>query len=178
MTATVAIVGRPNVGKSTLFNRLAQRRLALVDDTPGVTRDWREGEGALGDLRFRILDTAGLEDAEAESLASRMRVQTEHALERADAVLFLIDARAGVTPVDRHFAQWLRRRGIATVLVANKTESKLDGNPAVLQLCRYQLPVPLLSPVRAGIHPLHFRADINGTLSCHDGGRNPRRNAL
>src|SRR5579859_1886589 len=90
MTATVAIVGRPNVGKSTLFNRLTQRRLALVDDTPGVTRDWREGEAQLGDLRFRVLDTAGLEEAERESLAARMSEQTEHAISGADAVLFLI----------------------------------------------------------------------------------------
>jgi GTPase len=127
MTATVAIVGRPNVGKSTLFNRLTQRRLALVDDTPGVTRDWREGEAQLGDLRFRVLDTAGLEEAERESLAARMSEQTEHAISGADAVLFLIDARAGVTPVDRHFADRLRRRGVPTLLVANKTEGRAGG---------------------------------------------------
>src|ERR1700730_1803458 len=124
MKFAVAILGRPNVGKSTLFNRLAQRRLALVDDTPGVTRDWREGEGRLGDLHFRVLDTAGLEEAERESLAARMSQQTERALEHADVVLFLIDARAGVTPVDRHFAERLRRRAIPTLLIANKTESR------------------------------------------------------
>ena len=123
MTATVAIVGRPNVGKSTLFNRLVGRRFALVDDTPGVTRDWREGEARIGDLEFRVLDTAGLEEAERESLAARMSAQTERALDGARAVLFLIDARAGVTPVDRHFADRLRRRGIPTIVVANKTES-------------------------------------------------------
>ncbi|HEV3174871.1 MAG TPA: ribosome biogenesis GTPase Der [Stellaceae bacterium] len=124
MTATVAIVGRPNVGKSTLFNRLAQRRLALIDDTPGVTRDWREGEAHLGDLRFRVLDTAGLEEAERESLPARMSEQTERAIGDAEVVLFLIDARTGVTPVDRHFADRLRRRGMPTLLVANKTEGR------------------------------------------------------
>jgi len=124
MTATVAIVGRPNVGKSTLFNRLTQRRLALVDDTPGVTRDWREGEARLGDLRFRVLDTAGLEEAESESLTQRMSEQTERAIGHAEVVLLLVDARAGVTPIDRHFAERLRRRGRPTLLVANKTEGR------------------------------------------------------
>jgi GTP-binding protein len=119
----VAIVGRPNVGKSTLFNRLVGRRQALVDDTPGVTRDWREAEGRLGPLAFRLRDTAGLEDAAPESLAGRMRAQTEAAFADADLVLLLIDARAGVTPLDAHFARWLRRSGRKVVLVANKCES-------------------------------------------------------
>jgi len=131
MTFTVAIVGRPNVGKSTLFNRLTQRRLALVDDTPGVTRDWREGEARLGDLRFRALDTAGLEEAKRESLAARMSDQTERALGDADVILFLIDARAGITPVDRHFAERLRRRGLPILLIANKTEGR-QGEAALL----------------------------------------------
>src|SRR5690349_4234425 len=109
MPFTVAILGRPNVGKSTLFNRLVGQRLALVDDTPGVTRDRREGEAQLADLRFRVVDTAGLEEAHDESLEARMRRQTEQAIAAADAVLFLIDARAGVTPLDEHFAAWLRR---------------------------------------------------------------------
>jgi GTP-binding protein len=119
---TVAILGRPNVGKSTLFNRLAGRRLALVDDTPGVTRDRREGEASLGDLRFRIIDTAGLDEDERGTLGARMQAQTERALADSDAVLFLIDAREGVTPLDRHFAARLRRAAKPVFLIANKAE--------------------------------------------------------
>ena len=124
MTFTVAIVGRPNVGKSTLFNRLVGRRLALVDDTPGVTRDRREGEARLGDLRFTVIDTAGLEEAAAESLSGRMRAQTEAAIAAADAILFMIDAREGLLPVDRAFADIARRSGKPTVVVANKSEGR------------------------------------------------------
>jgi GTP-binding protein len=120
----VAIVGRPNVGKSTLFNRLVGQRIALVDDTPGVTRDRREGEARLGDLHFTAIDTAGLDDAAPESLAGRMRAQSEEAVRSADVSLFLIDARAGVTPLDEHFAGWLRQIGKPIVLVANKAEGR------------------------------------------------------
>ena len=124
MTASVAIVGRPNVGKSTLFNRLVGKRLAIVDDTPGVTRDWREGEAQLGDLRFTVIDTAGLEERAASGIDAGMRAQTERALDRADLVLLLIDARTGLTPTDRHFANWLRRRPQPVILIANKAEGR------------------------------------------------------
>jgi len=124
MSFTVAIVGRPNVGKSTLFNRLVGRRLALVDDRPGVTRDRRPGAGQLGDLDFTVIDTAGLEEAPAESLAGRMRAQTETAIAQADAIFFVIDARVGLTPVDRAFAAEVRRSGKPVVVVANKSEGR------------------------------------------------------
>ncbi len=122
MSFTLAIVGRPNVGKSTLFNRLVGKRLALVDDQPGVTRDLREGAARLGDLRFTVIDTAGLEMADDESLQGRMRKLTERAVEMADICLFLIDARAGVLPADEVFADILRRKNAHVILAANKAE--------------------------------------------------------
>ncbi|MDN5928531.1 MAG: ribosome biogenesis GTPase Der [Hyphomicrobiales bacterium] len=124
MAFTAAIVGRPNVGKSTLFNRLAGRKLALVDDLPGVTRDRRVHPARLYDLRFDIIDTAGLEDAPAASLAGRMRAQTEAAIAEAGLILFMIDAKAGITPDDRTFADLVRRSGKPVVLVANKAEAR------------------------------------------------------
>ena len=127
MSFTIAIVGRPNVGKSTLFNRLVGRRVALVDDLPGVTRDRREGRARLGDLDFTIIDTAGLEDAGAESLAGRMLAQTKLAIEQADAVFFMLDAKAGPVPEDRAFASLVRRSGKPVVVVANKAEGKGSG---------------------------------------------------
>jgi GTPase len=124
MSFTVAIVGRPNVGKSTLFNRLVGKRLALVDDLPGVTRDRREGRARLGDLAFRVIDTAGLEQAAPESLVRRMQEQTEAAIAAADVVLFLIDARAGPTPADHAFADLVRRSGKPAIVIANKSEGR------------------------------------------------------
>ena len=122
MSFTVAIIGRPNVGKSTLFNRLVGKRLALVDDTPGVTRDRRMGQAKIGDIQFEVIDTAGLEDAPRDSLAGRMRSQTEAAVLEADISFFVIDARAGVVPADKAFASMLRKSGGKVILVANKVE--------------------------------------------------------
>ena len=124
MTFSVAIIGRPNVGKSTLFNRLAGRKLALVDDTPGVTRDRRPGEARLIDLKFGIIDTAGLEESGPDTLEGRMRAQTEAAIDEADLSLFLIDAKMGLTPADETLATILRKRGKPVVLVANKAEAR------------------------------------------------------
>ena len=121
---TVAIVGRPNVGKSTLFNRLVGKRVALVDDRPGVTRDRREGEGKLLGLEFRVMDTAGFEDEDPASLPGRMRRQTEAAVREADVALFLIDAREGVTPMDEEIARWLRAEDTPVVVAANKAEGR------------------------------------------------------
>jgi GTP-binding protein len=142
VSAKVAIIGRPNVGKSTLFNRLVGRKIALVDDQPGVTRDRREGEATLGDLAFTIVDTAGLEEGDPASLAGRMRAQTETALTDCDAVLFLIDARDGVTGADRHFAQALRRIDKPILLVANKAEGS-GGRGGVMDAYELGLGEPI-----------------------------------
>lgn len=124
MSFTLVIVGRPNVGKSTLFNRLVGKKLALVDDQPGVTRDLREGQGRLGPLRFTVMDSAGLETATDDSLQGRMRRLTEQAVDLADVCLFMIDARVGVTPADEIFADILRKKGANVILAANKAEGR------------------------------------------------------
>jgi GTP-binding protein len=157
--STVAIVGRPNVGKSTLFNRLVGRRLALVDDRPGVTRDRREGQARLGDLGFTAIDTAGLEEAPSASLTGRMQRQTEAAIAAADAVLFLIDARAGVTPVDRSFARLMHRCGKPVILVANKCEGRGAG-PGVLDAYELGLGEPVAISAEHG----EGLADLYSTL--------------
>ena len=125
---TVAIVGRPNVGKSTLFNRLVGKRLALVDDRPGVTRDRREGDASLLGLDFRVIDTAGFEDEDPETLPGRMRQQTEAAVREADAALFLIDSRQGLTPLDEEIGRWLRVETTPVIVVANNTLYILDDS--------------------------------------------------
>ena len=158
MSFAVAILGRPNVGKSTLFNRLVGRRLALVDDTPGVTRDRREGEGRIADLTFRVVDTAGLEEAAPCSLAGRMQQQTERALAHADVALLVIDAREGITGADRHFADWLRRSGKPVVLLANKAEGRA-GLPTIGEAYRLGLgdPVPVSAEHGEGLGELYDR---------------------
>ncbi|MEP9352941.1 ribosome biogenesis GTPase Der [Xanthobacter sp. KR7-65] len=156
MTFSLAIVGRPNVGKSTLFNRLVGKKLALVDDRPGVTRDRREGEARLGDLSFRIVDTAGLEEADAASLEGRMRAQTEAAIGHADAILFMIDARIGLTPTDRAFADLVRKCGKPVILVANKSEGR-GGEAGALEAFGLGLgdPVPLSAEHGEGLSDLY-----------------------
>jgi len=142
MSFTLAIVGRPNVGKSTLFNRLVGKKLALVDDQPGVTRDLREGNARLGDLRFTVIDSAGLEEATDESLQGRMRKLTERAVEMADVCLFMIDARMGVMPADQVFAEILRKKNAHVILAANKAEGKA-GESGVLEAFSLGLGEPI-----------------------------------
>ena len=156
MSFTIAIIGRPNVGKSTLFNRLVGKKLALVDDQPGVTRDRREGEARIADLTFTIIDTAGLEEGDQASMSGRMRAQTEAAIDQADAIFFMIDARVGLTPTDRYFAQLVRRSGKPIILIANKAEGKVGQSGAVEA---YDLglgdPVPLSAEHGDGVGELY-----------------------
>ncbi|MFT5181083.1 MAG: GTP-binding protein [Alphaproteobacteria bacterium] len=156
MLPTIVIAGRPNVGKSTLFNRLVGRRDAIVNDQPGVTRDRREGDARIGDIEFRAVDTAGLEDAFDDSLPARMRRQTEIAIGDADLVLLVIDARAGVTPVDEHFAKWLRTLSVPVILLANKCEGRA-AQPGVYEGYSLGLgdPVPVSAEHGGGMNMLY-----------------------
>ncbi len=153
---TVAIIGRPNVGKSTLFNRLTGRRLAIVHDEPGVTRDIRSAPARLGELRFDLLDTAGLEEGERGSLAARMTALSERAMKEADVILFMTDARAGITPEDEHFARLLRRLGKPVIVLANKAEGEL-GEAAAQEAWTLGLgePIALSSAHGLGMDELH-----------------------
>lgn len=155
---TLAIVGRPNVGKSTLFNRLAGKKLAIVDDTPGVTRDWRDAEAHLFDRSFRVIDTAGLEESFDDSIPARMRQQTEAALKQADAILFLIDGREGVMPIDKHFAQWLRRQKKPVLLGVNKCENEravISGLGEAYSL-GFGDPIPMSAEHNEGLDSLYY----------------------
>ena len=156
MSFTIAIIGRPNVGKSTLFNRLVGQKLALVDDQPGVTRDRREGAGKLGDLEFTLIDTAGLDEGPKGSLTARMQEQTEAAIAAADALMFVIDARMGLTPNDRSFADFARRANKPVVLVANKSEGK-HGEAGAMESYALGLgdPVPISAEHGEGLSDLY-----------------------
>jgi GTP-binding protein len=155
MSFSLAIVGRPNVGKSTLFNRLVGKRLALVDDRPGVTRDRREGQGRLGDLSFTAVDTAGFDEGAPDSLISRMMEQTEAAIASADAVLFLMDVRAGLTPIDRQFADVVRRAGKPVIVVANKSEGRAGVGAAEAYALGLGDPIPVSAEHGEGLSDLY-----------------------
>jgi GTP-binding protein len=163
MLPLVVIAGRPNVGKSTLFNRLAGRRLALVADTPGVTRDRKDAEALLRGRRVRLIDTAGLEEAPPESLAGRLREGAGVATAAADLVVFVVDARAGVTPADRHFAQWLRRQGRPVLLVANKAEGR-SSQSSVLDAFELGLGEPVAVSAEHGEGISELMAEIADRL--------------
>jgi GTP-binding protein len=155
---SIAIIGRPNVGKSTLFNCIAGKQLAIVDDTPGVTRDWREADVFFYDRMVKMLDTAGLEDTFDDSIQGRMRQKTEEAMNRADAVLFVIDGRTGLTPIDRSFAQWLRKQKKPVVLAVNKCENEKAAMAGMAEA--YALgfgdPVPISAAHGHGIHDIYL----------------------
>jgi GTP-binding protein len=163
----VVIIGRPNVGKSTLFNRLVGRKLALVDDQPGVTRDRRFGHAGLSGLEFEAVDTAGWEDEDAATLPGRMRAQTEVSLKGADAALFVIDSRAGLTPLDEEIGRWLREQEVPVVLVANKAEGN-SGQSGILEAYSLGLgePVPVSAEHGEGMADLYQA--IHGLLGDTD----------
>src|SRR5262249_16720891 len=156
MPFTIAIIGRPNVGKSTLFNRLVGQKLALVDDEPGVTRDRREGQARLGDLEFTVIDTAGLDEGAKGSLTARMQEQTEAAIDIADALMFVIDARIGLTPTDRAFADFARRANKPVLLLANKSEGK-HGEAGAMEAYALGLgdPIPISAEHGEGLGDLY-----------------------
>ena len=168
MALRVAIVGRPNVGKSTLFNRLVGKKLALVDDSPGVTRDRRMADAKLLDLRFQIIDTAGLEEADDDSLEGRMRQQTEVAILEADVTLFMIDARAGLTPIDEGFARLLRKAGRPVILVGNKSEGK-KGDSGIYDAYRMGLGEPIAISAEHGEGMVELRDAIADAFGDADG---------
>jgi len=183
---TVAIVGRPNVGKSTLFNRLVGKRLALVDDRPGVTRDRREGEAKLVGLTFRIIDTAGFEEDDPHTLPGRMRAQTEAAVREADAALFMVDAREGLTPLDEEIGRWLRAESTPVIVVANKAEGRAAesgifeafrlglGDPIAISAEHGEGVADLFEAVRPHVEHEHFEdeeSDRDDTLKLAIVGR-------
>jgi GTP-binding protein len=155
---TIAILGRPNVGKSTLFNCIVGKQLAIVDDTPGVTRDWREAECWFYDRHIMLMDTAGLEERFDDSIQGRMRKQTEEALSRANAVLFVVDGRTGLTPIDLHFAQWLRKQKKPVIVAVNKCENEKAAAAGVAEAfgLGFGEPVPISAAHGHGIHDIYL----------------------
>jgi GTP-binding protein len=187
---TVAIVGRPNVGKSTLFNRLVGKKLALVDDRPGVTRDRREGDAKLVGLEFRVIDTAGYEDEDPQTLPGRMRQQTEAAVRDADVALFLIDGREGLTPLDEEIGRWLRAGKTPVVVAANKAEGRAGetgrleayalglGDPIAISAEHGEGVVDLFEMLRPHVEHEHYETDAEELEEGHDDEHAPLKLAI